>query len=92
MIKRPPPIKVNWLNRAVDVHNYHVQCCRDEADWTLERTAASLNRSIGSVSQDLLIASWTKTHEKQLRRCRTMKDALDYIKGKKSEMFKEIEL
>ena len=87
-----PPIKLNWLDRAVQVHNYHVAQCRDESNWTLEKTAKSLNRSVGSVSQDFMIASWCKTHEKQLKRCRSMKDALEFIKDKKREMFREIEL
>lgn len=91
-MKHLPPIKLNWLNRAVEVHNYHVQQCKDESGWTMEKTADSLNRSTGSVSQDILIASWCKTHAKQLRRCNSMKDALEFIKGKKREMFKEVEL
>lgn len=91
-MKRLPPIKLNWLNRAVEVHNYHVQQCKDESGWTIEKTAHALNRSIGSVSQDLLIASWCKSHEKQLKRCNSMKDALEFIKGKKRENLREIEI
>lgn len=89
---KTPPVKLNWLDRAVQTHNYHVQCCKDESDWTLAKTASSLNRSIGSISQDLLIASWAKTHEKQLRRFRSMKDALEFIHDKKRENFREIEI
>lgn len=89
---RVVPIKHNWLDRAVHTHNYHVQCCREESDWTLEKTAKSLNRSTGSISQDILIASWVKTHEKQLRRLSSMKDALEFIRDKKRENFKEIEI
>lgn len=88
-----PLIKLGWLDRAVHVHNYHINLCREEKEWTIEKTAKSLNRSIGSVSQDITIASWVKTHEKQLRRFRSMKDALEWVKDKKREMNgKEIEL
>lgn len=83
---RLPPVKLNWLERAVQVHNYHVAQLKDEPGWTLEKTAHALNRSTGSVSQDLLIASWFKTHEKQLRRFKSMRDALEFIKGKRREM------
>lgn len=83
--------KINWLDRAVQVHNFHIQNQKAEPNWTLEKTAKALNRSIGSVSQDLTIASWFRTHEKQLRRLNSMRDALDYIKKKRQEMNGEIE-
>jgi hypothetical protein len=87
-----PPVKQHWLDRAVQVHNFHVSQCKSESDWTIAKTAEALNRSIGSVSQDILIAKWTKTHEKQLRRLKSMRMALDYVKSKEKERFKEIEL
>ena len=83
---KTPLIKLNWLDRAIQVYNYHINLCQTEQRWTIEKTAKSLNRSIGSVSQDITIASWVKTHEKQLRRFRSMNDALEYIKDKKQEM------
>ena len=86
-------IKLGWLDRAIQVYNYHIGLCRGEKAWTIEKTAKSLNRSVGSVSQDITVASWVKTHEKQLRRFRSMKDALEWIKDKKIEMRNtEIEL
>lgn len=87
------PIKLDWLNRAVQVHNFHVAQMKDEKNWTVEKTADALNRSVGSVSQDIKIAKWCKTHEKQLRRFNSMRDALSYIKDKEHEMNgKEIEI
>lgn len=81
-----PPIKSNWLDRALEVRRFHVEQCKGESNWTIQKTARSLNRSIGSVSQDLLIASWVKTHEKQLRRFDSMRDALDFVRTKQREM------
>lgn len=78
--------KLGWLDRAVAVYNYHVGLVKTEKKWTIEKTAQTLNRSVGSVSQDITVASWTRTHEKQLRRFHSMRDALDYIKEKKQEM------
>lgn len=92
MIKKPPPIKLSWFDRAIQVHNYHVSQCRDEPDWTLEKTAVSLNRSTGSISQDMLIATWSRSHERQIRKCRTLKDAIAFIQSKKRELIEEIEL
>lgn len=78
--------KLGWLDRAIQVYNYHVQCCKSEKKWTIEKTAVTLNRSVGSVSQDITVAAWTRTHEKQLRRFHSMKDAMEYIKEKKAEL------
>lgn len=78
-------VKQTWLDRAVEIHKFHIQQCRDNPNWTLEKTAKSLSRSIGSVSMDLKIASWTKTHEKQLKRCNSLRDALSWIKSKERE-------
>lgn len=85
--------KADWLDRAVQIYNYHIGLCKSEKAWTIEKTAISLNRSVGSISQNLTIASWTRTHEKQLRRFHSMRDALEYIKEKKAEMkHQEIDL
>lgn len=77
--------KKEWLDRAKEINRFHLQQCRDEKSWTVRQTALALNRSIGSVSQDLLIAQWCKTHEKQLLRCSSMKDALGFIRLKQNE-------
>jgi hypothetical protein len=83
---KAPPVKQHWINRCIDIHNFHVAQLKTESNWTVEKTAKVLNRSVGSVSQDLLIASWLKTHEKQLRRFRSMKDALEFIRNRKREL------
>lgn len=93
ILKQTPLVKIGWLDRAVQVFNYHAHLCRSEKEWTILKTAQSLNRSVGSVSQDITVATWTSTHEKQLRKFHSMKDALEYIKEKKAEMRgREIEL
>ncbi len=83
--------KSHWFDRAIEIRQFHITKLKDNASWTVEKTAIELNRSIGSVSQDLLIATWAKTHEKQLRRCTSMRDALSFIKDKKkAQMLDEI--
>lgn len=81
-----PPVKQDWITRAVEVNRFHIQQCKDESSWTIAKTAASLNRSIGSVSQDIKLASWLKTHEKQLRRFKSMRNALEFVRSKEREM------
>jgi hypothetical protein len=83
---KAPPVKQTWIERAVDIHRFHISQLREEPNWTIERTARALNRSVGSVSQDLLIARWLKTHEKQLKRCSSMRDALAWVRLKCHEM------
>lgn len=80
------PVKSHWIDRAVDVHNFHVSQVKAEPGWTIVKTAKVLNRSLGSISQDLTLASWLKTHEKVLRRFSNAKDALDFIREKKKEL------
>jgi hypothetical protein len=85
-LKHAAPIKLGWLDRAIQVYNYHVNLRKTERNWTIEKTATSLGRSIGSVSQDITVATWSITHEKQLRRFRSQRDAIAYIREKKLEM------
>ena len=85
-MSKSPPLKSHWIDRAVEIHNFHVGQVRAESSWTIQKTARVLNRSLGSVSQDLLLASWLKTHEKVIRRFTCAKDALDFIRTKKKEM------
>jgi hypothetical protein len=83
---KAPPVKPHWINKCIDVHNFHVSQVKSESNWTIERTAKALCRSVGSVSQCLLIASWLRTHDKQLRRFQSEKDALEFIRKKKREI------
>lgn len=83
---KSPPVKQHWIAKCIDIHNFHVLQMRGEPGWTVEKTAKSLCRSVGSVSQDLLLASWLKTHEKQLRKFKNAKDALEFVRNKKREM------
>jgi hypothetical protein len=83
---KAPPVKSTWVERAIEIHQFHVHQLKSESSWTVEKTAKALNRSIGSVSQDLLIARWLKTHDKQLKRCSSMRDALALIRMKCREM------
>ena len=80
------PIKLNWLDRAVEIQKFHINQLRDEPGWTIVKTAKALNRSVGSVSEDLLIASWRKTHEKQLKRFDSQREALAFVRSRKREM------
>lgn len=81
-----PPVKLDWLDNAIEIHKFHIAKLKDNPSWTVEKTALSLNRSLGAISQYILLGSWVKTHERQLRHCVTMRDALKFIRAKQYEM------
>ena len=51
----------------------------------MQKTADELNRSLGFISQAILVSSWLKTHETQLRKQSCRSHALDFIRMKKRE-------
>ena len=79
-------VKASFIQRAIDTHNYHTRLVQSDPTWDIRKTAASLNRSIGSISEDLLIVSWLRTHKEQLQKFKYAKDALAFIRGKKAEL------
>lgn len=90
---RAPPVKQNWIDRCVDIHKFHIEQLKAESHWTIENTATALNRSTGSISEDLLLANWLKTHDKQIRRCSSRRDALAWIRVRQREMrLEEVDL
>lgn len=79
-----PPIKKHWLDSSLEVNTFHVLQCKDEIGWTIEKTSKALNRSVGSVCQDIMLSSWSRTHEKQLRRM-GKNEALEFVRKKDRE-------
>lgn len=82
--------KQHWVDRCIAVHNFHVERLRIDSEWTMRNTANELDRSLGSVSQDIKIAKWLKTHENKIRSFRRISYALEWIKemenGRKIEL------
>lgn len=81
-----PPVKQSWLERAVQTYNYHSSQLRNRDTWTLTDTADALGRSLGSVSEDVTIASWLKTHERQIRAFKYAREAIAFIRDKKKKI------
>lgn len=84
------PAKIPWLERAKDTHNYHVRKKQEDPKWTTVDSARSLKRSLGSISEDLKIASWMKTHLEDLMKFDYAKDAIAYIRDKEEKMMMDI--
>ena len=80
------PVKRTWMETAINIQYYHVMKLKENLKWRVEDTAKDLKRSKSAVSQYLLIASWLRSHENQLRRLRTMEDALEFIRKHKHDL------
>lgn len=80
------PVKLSWIERAKETHNFHVSKVREDRKWKRADTARALKRSLGSISEDLLIASWMRTHRSQLERFDYAKDALVWIRKREIQL------
>jgi len=78
-----------FIKKAKETYAYHRDKLVSEEKWTTVQTAKALRRSIGSISEDLLIARWCRTHEKQLENFLFTYEALDWIREKIAEQKKE---
>lgn len=74
-----------WLERAKGTYRFHRARLLSNDDWTLAKTASVLKRSIGSVGEDIMIAKWCRTNEKQLEDFKYAQDALKFIRKKQRE-------
>lgn len=76
-------IKPTWIERAKATHRFHADKVKgSEKKWRVKDTAKLLRRSVGSISEDLLIARWCRTHEKELEQLENAYDALAFIRKK----------
>ncbi len=74
-----------WLEKAKDTYKFHRSKLLSHDKWTIHQTAKSLKRSYGSVCEDLLIAKWCRTNEKQLEKFEYVSKALEFIRDKQKE-------
>lgn len=70
-----------WIIRARETHNFHAEKKRLYEYWRLQDTARELERSLGSISEDLLVAKWLRTHYNQLSEIKYLKDAVEWIRA-----------
>ncbi len=77
-------LKFNWLEQAKEIHRFHRSMLISDANWTIAHTAHQLKRSLGSISENLMIAKWCKTHD--LEKFGSAKQALAFIRKRKKEL------
>lgn len=75
------------MERAIGTDEFHRAKVKLRSKWTIAETANELNRSHGSIVEDLMLASWLKgPHQKQLERFTCMKDAIAFVRLKRKEL------
>jgi len=79
------PQQEKWLVKALETFKFHQSRLRTYDDWTVTRTAISLGQSVGSTSEDLMIARWHRTHKEQMEAFEYAKDALKFIRAEEKK-------
>ena len=72
----------HWSIRAKETSKIHKMLLAADNEWTIKKTAARLDRSYGSVAEDILLASWLETHPR-LERFKNACEALRWIRDTK---------
>lgn len=76
----------DWLSKAIDTYNYHARKIKENRKWTTRDSAKSLKRSLGSISEDIKIAKWCRSHRTKLEEFKYQKDALIWIREKEASL------
>jgi hypothetical protein len=84
-------VKVNgsrpeWIARCVNTYNYHAKKLRENSAWKLQDSARTLGRSVGSICEDILLATWVKTDEDKLVKFKYIRDALVYCRERQRKL------
>ncbi len=77
--------KLTWQQRVKHTNDLHKTKLRLNPKWRIEDTAKELNRSEGRVCEDLMLASWLRSHPK-IADFESIEDALKHVRAKKKEM------
>ncbi len=74
-----------YLTKAKETYFFHKSKLLSNDKWTMNQTARSLRRSLGGISEDLIIARFCKEHEDELKKFDYAYEALEYIRKRKKE-------
>lgn len=81
-----------WIEKAKETYRYHRSKLLADQSWNTVKTAKSLKRSIGSISEDLMVARFCKDGENQIIKFKNRYEGIDYIRESlKKEETMEIE-
>lgn len=74
-----------FLEKAKETYKFHRSKLLSNDKWTTVQTAKALRKSIGSISEDLMIARACKEYDKELNKFDYAYEALDFIRMKARE-------
>lgn len=82
--------KQNWIEKVTATCDFHREALRqahnNNTKWTLQSTATALNKSIGKISEQLMLGEALKTHRKQLEKFKNETDALEFWRQRRKEL------
>jgi len=80
-------VKKTWQERSQETAEYHKRRVREKHPeyHSIRDTADELRRSVGSITEDLILDSWMKTHPK-VEEMPFAYQALEFIRDKKREL------
>ena len=79
------PEQPKYLERAKDTYRFYRSKRLSDDRWTIAKTAKALRRSIGSISEDLMIVKWLRTHDGDLEKFDYANEAIKFIREKQKE-------
>lgn len=79
------PEEPQWMTKAKETYQFHREKRLSSNKWTIELTARILSRSLGSVSEDIMIAKWCKVRGDQLIQFHNAYEAIAFIRQQKKE-------
>ena len=83
-----------WLDTVKSTYKLHISKVKEcefsrHRKWKISDTAREQKRSIGMVSEDLLIAQWLKTHSAKIEEFEFRSEALEFIRKRKHHLLTE---
>lgn len=84
----------DWLDTVKETYKLHIDNLTTAHNaygkkWRVRDTANLQKRSVGMVSEDLLIAQWLKTHSSTIESFEYRSEALEFIRKRKHHLLTE---
>lgn len=81
-----------WLARVKATHKFHITKKAMNKKWGQRDTAKALNKSLGAINEELLVARWLRTHSSKLEEFDYLHDAVEYIRNRKHKLYLETDI
>jgi len=75
-----------FLEKAKETYAFHRSKLLSNDKWSTTQTAKCLRRSIGSISEDCIIARACREYEEEIKKFKYSYQALEFIREKKKEL------